>query len=311
MKKLEIKTKAGFLISVSYFEFFSKSNKQAEDYYNIILIHAFPFDSEMFISNFNEKKFIDKYNKTAMNNKRLRIFIPDLPGFGKSDILKSKPKNLIPYVEAIKELVDRCQIERFYLGGCSMGGYISLEYFSAYPNDIEGLILMDTKPFADNEDQLENRKNTVKLIISSLQSYPENERTEIRMERLTKVDHKIKDYINSLYFLITSENTRLNNPKIAEKILQLMRKQKATSYIHALLGMAGRKDNFNIIKTAKIPILIIVGEYDSITPVEIAKRVYNAAEYANLEIISNAGHLSNLENRDQFNQILLNWIFLK
>ena len=309
MKKIAFKTKAGFLISGSYFEFCSKSNKQVEDYRDIILIHAFPFDSEMFISNFNEKKFIQKYFKTAINNKGLRFFIPDLPGFGKSDILPSEPNDLQPYVESIKELIDRYQIERFYLGGCSMGGYISLEYFSTYPNDIEGLVLMDTKPFADNEDQLKNRRNTVKMINSSLQSHPEDARTEIRMKDLSKIDNEIKDYINNLYLLLTSENTRLNKLKIAEKILKLMKKQKAISYTHALLGMAGRKDNFNIIKRAKIPILIIVGEYDSITPVHIAEQVFNAAQHANLEIVPNAGHLSNLENIEQFNLILSNWLY--
>ena len=311
MKRIKFKTKTGLLISGSFFQFPSKSEKNIANFHNVVLIHAFPFDSDMFIHNFIKKNFIQDFDKIAVNGKILRIFIPNLPGFGESDILPSKPKNLSPYVESIKEMVDKYQIKRFFLGGCSMGGYISLEYFRNYPDDIKGLILIDTNPFADNEEQLENRTNTMNLINMSLQTYREEIRSEIKMKNLYEKDDKIKEYINNLYLRIISNDTRRNRLEIAEKILDLMQNQKAISYVQGLSGMAGRKDTFEVIKSTEVPILIIVGENDSITPVDIARHIYNAVEHGYLEIISNAGHLSNLENRDQFNQILLNWIFLK
>ena len=311
MPKIKFKTKAGLVISGSYFQFTPKYEKSNENCQYIVLIHAFPFDSDMFIHNFIKKMFIQDFEKIAVNGKKLRIFIPDLTGFGGSDILSSDPRDLLPYVESIKELVDQYQIHRFYLGGCSMGGYIALEYFNKYPNDIIGLILIDTKPFADNNEQLENRKNAINLIDTSLRSYPEKVRAELKMKKLFKDNHQIKSYIFNLYSNVISENTRINIPKLATQILGLMLKQKSISYIQALGGMAGRRDNFNLIKNTKIPILIIVGENDSITPLEIAKQMDDVAKNSILRIISNAGHLSNLENPEAFNQVVLNLLYSK
>jgi pimeloyl-ACP methyl ester carboxylesterase len=311
MKIIRFKTKAGLLISGSYFQFPSKSEKRIENYHDAVLIHAFPFDSDMFIHNFIKKKFVQDFDKFVVNGKILRIFIPDLPGFGGSDILSSVPKDLLPYVENIKELVDKYQINRFYLGGCSMGGYIALEYFNAHPNGIIGLILIDTKPFADNDEQLENRKNAINLLNTSLRSYPEKVKVEIKMKKLFKDNDQIKTYISNLHSNVISENTRINQPKIATQILELMLKQKSISYVQALRGMAGRRDNFNLIKNANIPFMIIVGENDSITPLDIAKQMDAVAKNSILKVISNAGHLSNLENPKEFNQAFLSWLYMK
>jgi len=192
-----------------------------------------------------------------------------------------------------------------------MGGYIVLEYVRNSPHIIEGLVLIDTKPNADNEEQIQNRLDTIKIIDKSLEFYLEEERFNITLKKLYKRDGKIKSFIDDLHSRIISQNTRIEKLKIAKQILNLIKKQKALGVIHALNGMAGRKDTSKVLKNLKVNILIIVVENDTITPIDIAKRMKNITSNATLEIIPSAGHLSNIENLHEFNQRLLKWFQLK
>lgn len=311
MKKFTFKTNSGLNISGKCIVFPQKSKKILENAYDFIFIHAFPFDSKMYLKNFEERDFMGALNRISLNKGKIRIFLPDMPGFGESELFGSKPINLLPYMEIVNEIVNFFQIKRLILGGCSMGGYIALEFVRNHPNIIEGLVLIDTKPYADNDEQRQNRLDTIKVINNSLELYSDNERTNINLKKLSIQDSKIKSFMDNLYSRITSLLTQKEKPKIAKHIMNLMKKQRALGIIHALNGMAGRKDTSSVLKNLKTNTLIIVGENDTITPIDTAKHMKNITSNATLEIISSAGHLSNMENSFEFNQNLLKWIQLK
>ena len=288
-----------------------KSKDKLIDAYDFVFIHAFHFDSDMYIQNFEEPQFISNLNKISSVKGRIRFFLPDMPGFGESEIFNSKPKDLLPYVEVINKIVNFFHIKKLILGGCSMGGYIALEYARNNLNNLEGLILIDTKPLADNDEQKQNRLNTINTVENLLENYSQNQRSLIKMHKLYAKHSELKTYIEDLYKHVTSQKTREEKPKVANQILNLMKRQKALGIIHALNGMAGRKDTSNILKNFKKDILIIVGENDTITPIEIAKQMKSIISNAKLEILPSAGHLSNMENLLEFNQSLLKWIQIK
>ena len=90
-----------------------------------------------------------------------------------------------------------------------------------------------------------------------------------------------------------------------------MKSQKVLGVMHALNGMAGRNDTLKVLESLKVNALILVGENDTITPTEIAKRMEKTILNATLTIIPSAGHLSNMENMHEFNQSLINWFQFK
>jgi 3-oxoadipate enol-lactonase len=51
-----------------------------------------------------------------------------------------------------------------------------------------------------------------------------------------------------------------------------------------------------------------VGQQDAVTPVEQSNVMLEAIKDARLEIIDNAGHISNLEQPEAFNQALLEFL---
>ena len=312
MKSFKYTTKSGLNISGKYLIFPQKSENSLENNHDFIFIHAFPFDSDMYVHNFEDSKLIKTLNEISLVKGNIRIFLPDLPGFGKSELFSSKPLNLLPYVEIVEDIVNHFQIQRLILGGCSMGGYIALEHIRNYPELIEGLVLIDTKPDADDEDQMQNRLNTIKMLEESSQNFYSNEKpVNITLKMLYERDAQIKSFLDNLHSRVISENTQRKKVKIANQILNIMKSQKVLGVMHALNGMAGRNDTLKVLESLKVNALILVGENDTITPTEIAKRMEKTILNATLTIIPSAGHLSNMENMHEFNQSLINWFQFK
>lgn len=101
----------------------------------VFLTHGYGATSEMWKGQVNA--FEDRY----------RIITWDIRGHGLSDY----PKDQSEYSQAksvsdMRGILDACQIERAIIGGLSLGGYLSLEFYYAYPDRVRALILCDTGP---------------------------------------------------------------------------------------------------------------------------------------------------------------------
>lgn len=306
MKNFVFQTSKGFNLTGSYFIFPNDDEYQLENFLDIILIHAFPFDSSMYLPNFENDKMVEELNQFASIKGYIRIFLPNLPGFGQSDNLKEEPNNLLPYVYCIEEIVNKFNLKNIIIGGCSMGGYIALEYLRNHIKMLDGLILIDTKSTADTDEQKHNRFKTIEMLKNSIKYDPDE--VSIEIEQLYSKNKSIKEFIDILHGNITSEYTTENNQQISQEILNIMKQQNPNGVIHALRAMAGRNDNTKILKKLKKDILIIVGEYDKVTPIEISVQIKNLTKKSTLNIIPNAGHLSSMENSLEFNRVLLKWI---
>lgn len=70
----------------------------------------------------------DAYHFTRVSRplgKHFRVIAPDLPGFGQTDFEGELDYRVEAQAARVLELLDELGIERFYLGGSSMGGYIA------------------------------------------------------------------------------------------------------------------------------------------------------------------------------------------
>ena len=70
--------------------------------------------------------------------------------------------------------------------------------------------------------------------------------------------------------------------------------------IGALTAIAERPDSTELLRTITVPALVIVGADDVLTPKSDAERIVKGIEGAELVVIPDAGHLSNLEQPDRF-----------
>ncbi|MDF5720473.1 MAG: alpha/beta hydrolase [Rhizonema sp. PD37] len=68
-------------------------------------------------------------------------FAPDLYGFGESEY-PDVHYSIDLQVESLAEFVDALKLEKFYLVGHSLGGWIAARYALKYPEQIDGLVLL-------------------------------------------------------------------------------------------------------------------------------------------------------------------------
>ena len=108
--------------------------------------------------------------------------------------------------------------------------------------------------------------------------------------------------------LLTPE-TVSKHPEVVKRIRDMMLKTKPEGAAAALHGMAERDDQTELLaKITTTPTLIIVGAEDAITPVADSEKMHAAIPSSRLVVIENAGHVSNLERSEQFNDAVLKFL---
>jgi pimeloyl-ACP methyl ester carboxylesterase len=68
--------------------------------------------------------------------------------------------------------------------------------------------------------------------------------------------------------------------------------------------MAWRPDRTRVLPRLDVPVLILVGEDDELTPPEESRAMEREVRGSELETIPEAGHLASLEQPEPFNQAL-------
>jgi len=76
-------------------------------------------------------------------SKYYSVYIPDLPGFGRSQSASDK-FHLPEYVAFVEDFAHTLGIERFLLVGHSIGGGIALHYALKFPQKVRGLVLVSS-----------------------------------------------------------------------------------------------------------------------------------------------------------------------
>ena len=76
----------------------------------------------------------------------------------------------------------------------------------------------------------------------------------------------------------------------------MIRGSSARAVADGARGLAARPDSRDLLPTIDVPALVIVGEHDALTPVSDAQELATRMPNARLEVIDQAGHMSNLEN---------------
>jgi pimeloyl-ACP methyl ester carboxylesterase len=235
----------------------------------VIFIHAFPMTSRMWDPQVEE--FQDRY----------RVIVYDLRGFGFSDQV-SGPYTIDTHADDLINVVESLKITNPVVCGLSMGAYILLRAAEKYPAKFRALILSDTKSEADDNAGKIKRAGQIKQIRSGGRNA------------------FIEAFLNNAIAGLTQggNDQKTKAYKFAKDIMST---QKEKNIASALLTLAARTDTTDSLKNINIPVLVLVGEDDKITPPEQAKKINAGIKNSVLSIIPNSGHFPNLENSSAFN----------
>lgn len=242
----------------------------------VVLLHAFPLSRKMW------QPQID-----ALGAAGFHVILPDLRGFGENHNF-ADINSMEDLAKDISDLLETLKIESAVIGGLSMGGYVTFNLYRLFPEKFAGLLLFDTNAAADSEEKRESRFDLIDEIEKS----------------------GAQALIDGMLPNLICDWTKENNPDLVEKLKAMFAQVNPRAAIAALRGMAERKDHMNLLKDIDVPTLMIFGEHDKITNLEIAEKMKSAIPGAALAKIKNAGHYSNLEQPEAFNDALISFVKL-
>lgn len=240
----------------------------------LVLIHGYPLNRMMWEA---------QWEGLAQS---ARVLAPDLRGFGESEMVDA-PVQISTYAEDVREFLLAMGIEQpAVICGLSMGGYVALAYLRQYPEQVAGLVLANTKATADSREAKEGRDKNIALA-------QEKGADAIAEAMLPKM---------------LAPKTYTTNPELAAQVKRIMASATVPGIVGALGAMRDRPDSITTLEQFELPTLIIAGADDQLMPMAEQEKMKRAARNSTLVVISDAGHLSPMEQPDAFNRALAEFL---
>ncbi|WP_166242368.1 alpha/beta fold hydrolase [Paenibacillus turpanensis] len=240
--------------------------------YPVVLIHGFPFSHTMWEP------------QIEMLSKDYDVIAPDLPGFGGSPVVN--PITIAEMADQVAELLSSLEIRKCIIVGFSMGGYVSFELLQRHSELAGGLVLADTKAGNDTEEGKAGRRKLAEAVIAN----GSGAASEAMLGKLL------------------APNASTVKPELVQQVDRMIREASPEAIAAASLAMAERADMTSSLGDIRIPVLVLVGSEDGITPPDGAKQMASAISEASVKVIDQAGHLANLEQPQAFTEALLEWL---
>ena len=98
----------------------------------LVLIHGYPLDG----TTWNEI--------ASLLENDFDLIIPDLRGMGQSDAV-DKTYTVADLASDVAGLLDHLKVQKAFIAGHSMGGYVALAFARAYPNRVRGLGMISSQ----------------------------------------------------------------------------------------------------------------------------------------------------------------------
>jgi 3-oxoadipate enol-lactonase len=239
----------------------------------MIFVHGFPFNKSMW--NLQVEALKDKCH----------VITYDIRGHGNSEPGNEK-FSIGLFANDLIGLMDVLKIEKTMICGLSMGGYISLNAVTGFPGRFSALVLSDTQCSADTPETKEKRMTTI---------------ISIRKDGVEKyADSSIKNLFCPESFI-----SRRNE---IENVRDMIINTTEQSLCDTLLALAARNETCSRLKEINVPVLIMVGKEDVLTPPSAASLMHEKIKNSSMNIIEHAGHLSPMENPYKFNYELKKFV---
>ena len=227
----------------------------------VVLLHAFPLGPGMW------------EGQVEALSDRWQVVTPDLDF------------TLYPSMDAMADAVVAqaagLGLDRFVLGGLSMGGYVSFALLRRHAGVVRALILADTRAGPDS-DEIRQRRTRQQAQVGEAGS--------------------AQPVIDAMLDALPGPYTKEHRPEAVARIASLMSAASTPERVVAALeAMKARPDSTADLARIDVPALVIAGEEDAVSPPAVAEDMAERLPAGRLAVLPQAGHLPNLETPDAFN----------
>jgi pimeloyl-ACP methyl ester carboxylesterase len=200
----------------------------------------------------------------------------DEPGAGRSSDVPAD-FGLADYAKCLAALIGGFNLGPAHVAGLSWGGTVALELYRHRPELVATLLLVDT--YAGWKGSL-----------------PEDEvraRVEGVRQMLAAADHLFDPTLPGLF--------AGDPPAEFVALLDAMAADVRPESMRTALLVMAEADQRDLLPHIAVPTLLIWGELDARSPLHVARQFEDAIPSAKLVVIPGAGHVSNLEQPELFN----------
>lgn len=238
--------------------------------------------------------FLPQLIKLAEKN--LVIFY-DQRGSGRSLNTKIDEEyiNSDQFVEDLETLRQSLGLEKFILMGHSWGGMLAMQYATKYPDNLSGLILLNSSPanFKGQKAFIDEFAKRTKDILDDIKPlFAFEDFKKLNATQITEVYRQLF----SVYCDDPEKSQKLNlnfNGASAQSGFKVMEEMSKTSWLHPSIDVIPK------LKDIKVPTLILHGKQD-IVPLWTAEDIKNAISDSDLVILDHCGHFPFIEQPTLF-----------
>jgi len=210
---------------------------------------------------------------------RFRVIRMDVRGHGRSAVTP-RPYSLDQLADDARDLLDSLRIDKAHWVGLSMGGMIGQAFALRHPQRLRKLVLANT---------------------TSTYGTQGPEMWEARAKAVGEGGMAaVKELAMQRYF---TDDFRASSSDVVDRIGAGFLATDPEGYI-ACCNAIRDLDFSGDLHRIKAPTLVIAGEKDVGTPVAMSKAIADAIPGAMLAVIPGAAHLSAVENPEEFNRLV-------
>jgi len=186
-----------------------------------------------------------------------------------------EPYDLWDLVEDSRAVMDSLDMEQPVVAGMSMGGFMTLRLAMEYPDEIAGIVLIDSTSLPHPDDDIELYRGMI---------------DQIRDDDL--LPRTMGETVTHFLF---GETTREQRADLVETWIERWRSYPGEAVYQEVSSWLERPDITEQLEGLDVPTLIVHGEEDESIDVSRVEPTVETLD-AEFELIPEAGHSSNLEN---------------
>lgn len=234
----------------------------------VFLIHGFGEDSSVW------------RNQVPYLSNKFQLIIPDLPGSGQSEMIDDM--SMEGLAEVIHSIVHQENVDTCTVIGHSMGGYITLALAEKYWNHLDAFGLFHSSAYPDTEEKKAVRQKGIEFI----------------------KQHGGFEFLKTATPNLFSPASRAEKAKLVDEQIASLHNFSGPALVSYYEAMVQRPDRTAVFKNSRMPVLFIMGKYDVAIPLDDGLKQCYIPEKSYIHILQNSGHLGMLEEKDESNRIL-------
>lgn len=208
--------------------------------------------------------------------------IPALWRFGPVTVADHSRDDSIP---AIAARILAAAPPRFALAGLSMGGYIAFEIMRQAAGRVVKLALLDTGARAETAEQTKRRQAPIEMA---------------KTGRFAQVAE------DAFTFFVHPD--RHGDVALRTLVKTMADETGVQAYLRQQRAIMSRPESRPSLSAIACPTLVLVGEQDQGTPVELSQEIAAAIPGSRLVVVPACGHLSTVERPTAVTKAMLEWM---